>query len=632
MNQIKLHRNFIEIEISQINVLETGDEGGEESDECHTAENFFRSFLKNPFAGEATSGSEQEEAPDELGNSGQTRPQNLELGNQSASEIKISPGDEVWLKFMGEILQPTQDPSNEESVVSESIARPFEEERNVLSPTIGPEVTQPAKFSGSLSRIKPSPLERISHGDHQIQTSSRCSPKSPPSSPSWARYRESPTRSPVSRTRSPQMSPCEKHSAKMIEGMAAVSDFRDPTLAMTSLEFSGLPPAEPSVGGIDAGSLEDPELGSCIDLASFAATVVSSTAYLMGMSISPPEYIPESREDAAAAVPTTSAEEDEPENNVESSVSEERQLELALEQIQQSLQSHLLSTAQDEWSPLRDLYPIVDIASSLQWLDQDKSFNTENEAEFNENVTEVEGIEPLEDISENIAALKTSGILTPLKRCPSFSNIPSLTSALEEQKAVVSSSPVEFKELQVYEEIGNAEQQHIASDFEEIFKSTVVKPDVISIVTLADKDFDDFDCHNNRGNFLEIEDNYDLYSASSSPEVPSDSYNSIKMNSNDHLAVGIDEQNFILSSDDDQEIDLDEDIPPKHLIGTRRSKDLREQSIISGFGEEVDFPSSKDGLIDEEKTQEALEFKCSMKTTEDVSLFFSFFQCIALIL
>lgn len=576
-----------------------------------------------------------------MANGGQTLPQNLELRNQSALENKISPGDEVWLKFMGEILQPTQDPSSEEeSVVPETTARPFEEEEErsgVLSLTIGSEATQPTKFSGSLSRTKPSPLERISHGDHhQIQTSSRCSPKSPPSSPSWARYRESPTRSPVSRTtRSPQMSPCEKHSAKMIEGMTALSDFRDPTLVMTSLEFSGSsPPLEPNVGGgIDAGGdLEDAELDSCIDLASFAATVVSSTAYLMGMSISPPEYVPESREDAAAAVPATSAEEGKSENNVESSVSEEQQLELALEKIQQNLQCHLLSSAHDDWSPLRDLYPIVDIASSLEWLERDKLFTAENEAEFNEFATEVDDVKHLEDISENIAALKTSGILTPLKRCPSFSNIPSLTSALEEQKAIMLSSPVEFKELQVYEESSNAEQQHIANDFEEIFKSAVVKPDVISVVTLADKEFDDFDCHQDRGNFLEIEDNYDLYSASSSPEVPSDSYNSIKMNSNDHLAVGIDEQNFILSSDDDQEIDLDEDIPPKHLIGTRRSKDRREQSIVSGFGgEEVGFPSSKDGSIVEEKTLEALEFKCSVKTTEDVSSFFSICPSIALI-
>lgn len=582
--------------------------------DSQTAENFFQTYLAASSMESITEFVEHK--PVSSNGSGENggvhnRPQILNLADQSSAN-QLSPDDEVWLKFMGDILQ--QQPSTmtvKEENIPENETKTSEDGTDFAASIVS--ATAPLmKPVDSLPRIRPSPLDRVSHsgGSDQNQSPSRRSPKSPPSSPSWgARYRESPTRSPVSRsTRSPQISPGDKHSLKLLEGISvSILSVQDSSClggtrvldsASTTNKLIERAESGNVVHQVQSSEFQDNSTGPiashedyCVDLASYAATVASSTACLMSMNTSPPEL-----EKIATCPGLVSAV-----NQLSDGLpvthqvvgADDTDLHLPLqsqcsstdpeqEDILQSSNNQIIPLPiQTDWSPLGDLYPILDVSPSIERLEQEKMFSVGKRSEVGElTVNSEEAVSLLvaeEDVSEGkaIPSSKASGIMTPLKRCPSFSNIPSLTSDGDEAKIV--KLPTELDDLTVYEEKDDNRIFDLG-DFHGSLNKVSINCNVQSMesvpnVSISAKMFESFESEQVRCNLLEIEDGADLYSASSSPEVPSDiSYNSIKMNVHALLSTELDEQNFILSSDDDQEIDLDEDIPPKHLIGVGRSK------------------------------------------------------------
>lgn len=572
------------------------------SHDSQTAENFFQTYL---VSSEEFPLTEFQEHKTSSGNGEigvHNRPQILNLVDQSSAS-QLSPDDEVWLKFMGDILQPSTKTVQEEEIPDTGTMT--SEGGTDFASSIISATVPPMKAVDSLPRVRPSPLDRVSQNgsSDQNQSPSRRSPKSPPSSPSWARYRESPTRSPVSRTRSPQISPCDKHSSKLFEGMFVsmlpVQDIScsDSTRVQDSANTSNkhkeraesinvLHQVQSSEFQGSSTDLIARQEDYCVDLASYAATVASSTAYLMSMNTSPPEPKPE--EIAACRVGVSAAN---PSDGLPV-MGDSTELHLPSqsqcwptdpeqEEIHQSSTKQVLLPIQTDWSPLGDLYPILDVSPSIEKLEQEKMFSVGKQSGEGELTVDAEVSLSIpaeeEDISEgnSVPSSKASGIIAPLKRCPSFSNIPSLTSDEDEPKT--GKLPTELEDLTVYEEKDLLDNRIFdLSDFHGILNKVSIQSNVLSMesvpnVTISAKMFGNFENEEVRCNLLEIEDCSDLYSASSSPEVPSDSYNSIKMNVH-ALSTELDEQNFVLSSDDDQEIDLDEDIPPKHLIGVGRSK------------------------------------------------------------
>jgi len=177
---------------------------------------------------------------------------------------------------------------------------------NVCPPVESSEVQARKKPSSSVDRAGISGHHDYDH----CQSPSRRSPKSPPRSPSWMKFRESPPRSPPYRIESPPMSPLDRYPAgasAMRTSMRAraeeIYDFEGSQerrqQALLNYDNSAVtagginiptPPSKPTRRADQpyefASNLTEPSIHS-FDLASFAATVASDTAHLTNLSVSP---------------------------------------------------------------------------------------------------------------------------------------------------------------------------------------------------------------------------------------------------------------------------------------------------------------------------------------------------------
>ena len=514
---------------------------------CFSAlDDFFSSVVSG------ASDADKESTSDELAANQRSspRPHNLELsaGNNgnNANEASKSKVD--------------QEPSEPRTLEKQ----PMEHNDEILSAFSKVNPHSSACVPVDSSKTRTAPVERMTHsGFHDPnQSPSRRSPRSPPSSPSWMRYhRESPTRSPVVRNRSPQISPSEKHPMKFFDGspgssFSAQEIFADDGL-MERREInlsSTLNQAMDQTGSIrqelrtDLPSVDDYSL----DLASFAATVASGTAHLMGMNISPPDSdfelfsknVLESSEQLLS-------------RNYFDGYADPSRTE-PVEETQASKAAKLIPHETTDWSPIRDLlYPILDVSPSVEKMEQEKMFS-ENEQRMLDEEEDRENLTWTEPHSSETSPQNTK--LAGLKRCPSFSNIPSLTGLAEPKAEPASVSVLPIEDRFAQDDVTSSKRDmHMPT-------AALVVPRTIESKRL--------DC-----NLIDIDDCLDLYSGGSSLDVTPEGYDTMRHNygMQDHLllAPDQDDQHLFLSSDEDREIDLDEDIPPKPI--SRKSKEAKEQ-------------------------------------------------------
>lgn len=288
------------------------------------------------------------------------------------------------------------------------------------------------------------------------QSPSRRSPKSPPRSPSWLRLRESPTRASCgggggggggARTRSPSSS-SEKYPSKHLDdvhhtGLPCSEEYREyeafleerrnpPSMGQESSDVSATAAAagstEDQLGGHAAGDFYASDERNSIDLASFAATVASGTAHLTSMSFSPPT--PQStssidvegslwetvkRKDALLSL-RSNLQDSTPEKGRGTNPSSEDSEEMGTEATVESRNTSLLILTEDHWSPRIGLSPIPDFSPSSETDDLDPS-----PLQRSRKPPHIEDIVCCSYGSWSIA--ETSPTFGTFKRCPSYNNI-----------------------------------------------------------------------------------------------------------------------------------------------------------------------------------------------------------------
>ena len=227
------------------------------------------------------------------------------------------------------------------------------------------------------SRKKPSALDKVSvsdAADSDKRTSpSRRSPRSPPRSPSWMRYRDGSSRSSPNRTLSPPMSPSTRYQSSLPDSTLAYCG--DPydgdyfTYAGNYVHEQSLGDAAVTdrVQPMPARTLND-HISSCddmlemesLDLATFAAAVANDTAHLTNLSASPtnqdviptPPEIASNGSCAADILP-------EPRPKVIDHQGNKRQK---------------AKPPPTDWSPVTDLSPILDVSPSIEAIEQADMF------------------------------------------------------------------------------------------------------------------------------------------------------------------------------------------------------------------------------------------------------------------
>ena len=227
------------------------------------------------------------------------------------------------------------------------------------------------------SRKKPSALEKVSVGDaadsDKRTSPSRRSPRSPPRSPSWMRYRDGSSRSSPNRTLSPPMSPSTRYQSSLPDStLASCGDPYDGdyfTYAGNYVHEQSLGDAAVTdrVQPMPARKLND-QRSSCddmlemesLDLATFAAAVANDTAHLTNLSASPtnqdviptPPEIASNGSCAADILP-------EPKPKVIDHQGNKRQK---------------AKPPPTDWSPVTDLSPILDVSPSIEAIEQADMF------------------------------------------------------------------------------------------------------------------------------------------------------------------------------------------------------------------------------------------------------------------
>ncbi len=269
----------------------------------------------------------------------------------------------------------------------------------------GPDPSEPP------TKKKPSALDRMSLVEHEkaperSQSPSRRSPRSPPRSPNWMRYRESPPRSPPVRSMSPK-SPTERFPASFSDFSPPSSGredlFIDPygfrpenipdedhlffsyeqrdigsmVRAADGTMISNKPPPKPARMS-DQYEFQDedhPELlgPDVIDLASFAATVASDTAHLTNLSVSPTnmpvhhlqhDYLEISPEQDSMSPPSPNYYEEV--DDIDVAEPTPKNIDY-----QGSKRQKVRPPASD-WSPITDLSPIIDVSPSIEAAEQEE--------------------------------------------------------------------------------------------------------------------------------------------------------------------------------------------------------------------------------------------------------------------
>ena len=227
------------------------------------------------------------------------------------------------------------------------------------------------------SRKKPSALEKVSVSDaadlDKRMSPSRRSPRSPPRSPSWMRYRDGSARSSPNRTLSPPMSPSTRYQSSLPDStLASCGDPYDGdcfTYSGNHVHDQSLGDAAVSnrVQTMPARPLND-QRSSCddmlemesLDLATFAAAVANDTAHLTNLSASPtnqdvvstPPEIAQNGSFAADILP-------EPKQKVIDHQGNKRQKS---------------KPPPTDWSPVTDLSPILDVSPSIEAIEQADMF------------------------------------------------------------------------------------------------------------------------------------------------------------------------------------------------------------------------------------------------------------------
>lgn len=342
------------------------------------------------------------------------------------------------------------------------------------------------------------------------------------------------------------------------------------------------------------------------DLASFAASVYTGTEQLMGFGVSPPEsnfesfskrvlesseellsschFDPKTMPKHLSSTPLnhTGGQSVSSQRNPLSDNEEEME---SYAQTQAAKAAKLLPLTASDWSPIRDLlYPILDVSPSVERKEQD--------------IPEGEGSGPqTPKKSPSKVNLPSSKSITPssstsFKRCPSFSNIPNLTpqESLDETKLPSSKDATEAPPLLSLK----------SKSFGENSEKIVVKEPKAQIeypvesiplkkpekrfpgqLTPVENDSDtELDLGIPKFNHQDPPDR-DLDSptgASATSWFSKSSLfgNNVLLNNRNLLVPESDEPMVFVSSDEDREIDLDEDIPPKPVLGKRSSKETSD--------------------------------------------------------
>ena len=271
---------------------------------------------------------------------------------------------------------------------------------------------------------KPTALDRVHH-DHvnmreqdRSQSPSRRSPKSPPRSPSWMRYRESPPRSPPVRMLSPNRSPTERFPSTFVDrSPTGMGGMREDTYGEEYVDQYGnvfsfdhhdmhgdplgerrgsgdVPPPKPArmLDQYDFHDDEHPSINShgVLDLASYAATVASDTAHLTSMSVSPtnllvPEpteqehYLEVSPEQESISPPSPNYFEEM--DDMEFAEPTPKNIDY------QNTKRQKIKPPTTDWSPVTDLSPILDVSPSIERLEQEKMLVEQRKAHGQEIVT-----------------------------------------------------------------------------------------------------------------------------------------------------------------------------------------------------------------------------------------------------
>ena len=340
-----------------------------------------------------------------------------------------------------------------------------------------------------MKKIKQSSLERssaaVGGGHGEKQSPSRRSPKSPPRSPSWMRYRDSPPRSPPFRTISPTISPSDRSSftdrpippGSMPPPRGAEDDYagygqeyeifldgRDAAFNFDHVLPFGV------MGGGDVGMFRPPQKPArlagdqfdylsairpldvlepgMVSLASFAASIASDTAMLTNMSVSPmvetqqsmmtmgfPGY-DKNRFDIQESEPPPYSGYRRPDDLSAVDMIEPTQ---KIIDYQNSKRQKIKPPATSDWSPVSDLSPILDVSPSVERIEHDRMFSDriaregQGRAAANQNVQSEDTALSLRRVLPKAPnfpggtpasqTLEEDQVQSALKRAPRFENI-----------------------------------------------------------------------------------------------------------------------------------------------------------------------------------------------------------------
>lgn len=260
---------------------------------------------------------------------------------------------------------------------------------------------------------KPMPLDRKVVADHRdvdrnvSPGKSTKSPRSPPRSPNWMRYRESPPRSPPVRSVSPKspterfpsnyvdLSPTHDETQRPIQKSAfpfenesdSVSSLVSSLMAGTVQDgrvVNDKPPPKPAraLNQYDFHEDEDDDeedeqhamAAHALDVASYAATVANEAAHLANMSVSPTNLIvPEQMDPELLEVSPEQESISPPSPNYYEEVDDIEVAEPTPKSIDyQNSKRQKAKPPATDWSPITDLSPILDVSPSIERLEHEK--------------------------------------------------------------------------------------------------------------------------------------------------------------------------------------------------------------------------------------------------------------------
>lgn len=258
-------------------------------------------------------------------------------------------------------------------------------------------------------KSKPSPLDRVSmgmgdthHESERSKSPSRRSPRSPPRSPSWLRFRESPPRSPPIRGMSPPKSPTERFPSTFVDRSSPPSREETYGEEYDNLPDGGIFHYDPRDMAFMAGAILDGRIiitdkpppkparmsdqydftdltqhempAHSLDLATYAAAVASDTEHLTNMSVSPTNLPMSSTEHGYIEMsPELDSDLSPPSPNYYEEVDEIEVGDPTPKNIDyQGSKRQKIRPPATDWSPITDLSPILAVSPSIEKLEQEK--------------------------------------------------------------------------------------------------------------------------------------------------------------------------------------------------------------------------------------------------------------------